>query len=380
MNLLSERYQLGDPIYGDAGVAVHRGYDQKLNRPVTIELPRAGHPNDVVADMLRNKARRMALADLPHLAALYDQGEQDGRPYLVFEELIGAPLAEVAPLAPADVVTLITALGATLRAARQQQVDPPRLDPNSVRFGDGRPQMVDWGIAAATTGEVAALSALLALAATGSQTGTTSRHVPAPLLRVVQRAVGGEYASADDLQRDLQQSVTAADEPTVALPRGRPTLIVPDRAQEPVSLAASEERAQAPVSLPAPAVRGHARRPLLLAGLGLALVLLLGGGLWARGRMGGSGGAPPATTGEAAGPAVTTSAATGTPYIVATNGGQRLNVRARPDQNSNIVGKLVNGTEVRVVEGPVPAGGLQWVRVEGGGVSGWCVFGALRPS
>ena len=373
MSLLSERYQLGDLIYGDAGVAVHRGYDQKLNRPVTIELPRDGHPNYVVAEMLRNKARRMALADLPHLAALYDQGEQDGRPYLIFEELIGAPLAEVAPLAPDDVVALITALAATLSAARQQQVDPPRLDPSSVRFGDCRPQIVDWGVAAATTGEVAALSALLALAATGSQTGTTSRHVPTPLLRVVQRAVGGEYASADDLQYDLRQSVTAADEPTVVLPRGRPTLIVPEHEQE-------------PISLPAPVARGPARRPLLLAGLGLALVLLLGGGLWARGRTAGSGETSPVTSGEAAGPAttaaepaVTTGAAAGTPYVVATNGNQRLNVRERPGQDSNIVGKLANGTEVRVVEGPVPAGGFQWVRVEGAGVSGWCVFGALRP-
>lgn len=372
MDLLSERYQLGDVAYGDAGVAVHRGYDQKLNRAVTIELPRPDLPNQVVAETLRNKARRMALADLPHVAALYDQGEQDGRPYLVFEELVGAPLAEVAPLDPADVVIVITALCATLRAARLQQIDPPRLDPNSVRFSDGRLQIVDWGIAAATRSEVAVVSMFLALAATGSKTGTTTRRVPAPLLRVVHHAVEGDYATIDDLERELQQSATAADEPTVVVSRARPTVMVPQ---------------QAPVPDPAvsePVVRTPNRRPLLLAGLGLVLALLVAGGLWARNRPDAPDAASPDVTAVVAEPTappqVTTAPdAPGTPYTVATNDGQRLNVRAGPGQDAQIVGKLENGSTVRVLEGPVAGGRFQWARIEGDdGVSGWCVFEALR--
>jgi serine/threonine protein kinase len=374
MNLLSERYQLGEVVYGDAGVVVYRGHDQKLNRAVTIELPRADHPNEVVAETLRDKARRMALADLPYVAALYDQGEQDGRPYLVFEELIGTPLAEVAPLDPGNVVAMITAICGTLRAARQQQVDPPRLDPNSVRFGDGRPQIVDWGIAAATMSEIAALSSLLALAATGSKTGTTSRRVPASLLRVVQRAVGGEYASADDLERELRESATAADEPTVVLPRARPTVMMPERTSEPL-----------PLSDPLPAP--PRRNPLLFVSLGLLLVLLLAGGLWARGRsdtpeevtVPETTAVPSQATAPAVEPAPTVAGTTGTPYTVATVDGRRLNVRAGPGQNFGVVGRLNNGSEVRVVEGPVTAGRFRWVRVEGNGVSGWCVFEALRP-
>ncbi len=66
-------------------------------------------------------------------------------------------------------------------------------------------------------------------------------------------------------------------------------------------------------------------------------------------------------------------------YVVTTAGGRRLNVRAAPSQTAAVVGQLGNGAAVRAIEGPVPGGGLTWVRIEGGGVAGWCVLDGLRP-
>ena len=66
-------------------------------------------------------------------------------------------------------------------------------------------------------------------------------------------------------------------------------------------------------------------------------------------------------------------------YVVAVASGQRLNVRAGPSQTAAVLGRLANGTEVREIEGPVEAGGANWLHIEGGGLSGWCVQDGLRP-
>ena len=66
-------------------------------------------------------------------------------------------------------------------------------------------------------------------------------------------------------------------------------------------------------------------------------------------------------------------------YVVAVASGQRLNVRAGPSQTAAVLGRLANGTEVRAIEGPVAAGGANWMHIAGGGLSGWCVQAGLRP-
>jgi eukaryotic-like serine/threonine-protein kinase len=116
---LSGRYQLAEAAYGDASVVVHRGYDQLLNRNVAIELPHPGQPNAHIDTMLREKARRMAIGELPFVAALYDQGDEADRPYLILEELVGEPLSDTAPLPPSAVVELFSSLATTVRSSQQ---------------------------------------------------------------------------------------------------------------------------------------------------------------------------------------------------------------------------------------------------------------------
>ena len=378
MTILSGRYQVGNAIYGDATVAVHRGHDQLLNRPVTIEMARPGQP-DEAATALREKARRMALAELPYVAALYDQGDEAGIPYLIYEDLIGTPLSEAAPLAPADVVGVISSLTTTLRTAQSRHGYSPRLDSTSIRFGDGRTQLIDWGTRPLPGDHLADLTSTLALAVTGSESGTSTVPVAAPIMRVVRRAIGREYASIDELERELRQAAAAADDPTVVVARGRPTVMV-----SPVP----DARPPAGSVEPRPARPGNR---ILMAGAGLLLLLgLLGGSLWVRGRdTTANEGLPATTTAVAeeaeppAGVGVVETAAPveqpGTPYLVNPRGQQRLNVRAGPGENFGVVGRLTRGAEVLVVEGPVAAGRFNWVRVEGAGVAGWCILEGLQP-
>jgi len=392
MALLSGRYQLGDVVYDDGVAAVHRGHDQLLNRPVTIELLRPEAPIGA-AEALRDKSRRTALGELPNVAALYDQGEHEGRTYLVFEELLGESLADAAPLAPPDAARLLSGLAATLSAARSRRSGTPRLDGQSVRWDGDRVQIVDWGTASANPlpdNDGALLGSLLALALTGSSAGTGSALLPTPLRGVVDRALRGDFASGHDLQQALSTALRRADDPTEVVPRGRPTIMlsgddIAPAAREPSPTPPPAARPARATRVPASGYgdRGVAiprRRslPWLLAGLLLLVAAGVGAALL---RDPASAATDVARTAVAdrTTPASDTAEPAGVPYVVATVGGTRLNVRGGPGANFPEVGKLTNGTVVRVVEGPVTGGQFRWARIEGPGVSGWCVFDALRP-
>lgn len=398
MEVLSGRYEVGDVVYRDASVAVYRGHDRVLNRPVTIERlqPQAVSPATIAA--LQDKARRMALAELPNMAALYDQGEEQGQPYLVTEELQGAPLVDVAPLAPHDVVALVTAVGATVRAAQRTQTPLPPLDGQRIRYGDGRTQIVAWGVQppVAASADPHLLAPILALAATGTPAGDGAAGVPPALRRIVAQALGGQYASSQALEDDLRAVIVTADDPTVVIPRPRPTIVLGQVPETPPARPASPAQATragvfrrpsrpaAVAAPPAPAATSRSRRGLLplLAGV-VILAALLGGGSWIRGRTA----TPNMTAGGVAGTAATSTAAggptTGTnggkPFVAAPAGTTRLNVRSGPGESYPVVGKLTTGDRVQVVEGPVKAGGRNWAHIQGNGVDGWCVFEALRP-
>ncbi len=384
MTLLSERYRVDDAVYGDAAISVHRGHDQVLNRGVTIEVLKPGPVDASIAAALRDKARRMAVTELPNVAALYDQGEENGRPYLVFEELQGAPLAEIAPLAPDEVVTLVAALNATLRAAKNAQAPLPHLDGSSVRFVDSRTQIVDWGIApdsGPSADDPATVGQLLALAATGSPTGEGGRPAPAPIMRIINRAQTGQYASTLVLEDELRAATSTADDPTIAIPRARPTMVLPREEKRPARAPGPAKAAQRLTRVPAETARG-ARSPRWLLPVGAGLLLLLGllaGARWLRNTSMTStqAAATPAATVGAAQP-TTGAPAQGKPYVVATRDGQRLNVRNGPGTRNPVVGVVTNGTVVRVIEGPVAGGGFNWVHIRGGGVDGWAVLEALR--
>lgn len=56
-----------------------------------------------------------------------------------------------------------------------------------------------------------------------------------------------------------------------------------------------------------------------------------------------------------------------------------LNIRENPSIDAKIVGRVSDGTRLKVLEGPKDQNGYIWWRIEGTGVSGWCVQNFLRP-
>lgn len=363
MSAMIDRYQLGELLYADQDVVAYRAYDTLLKRDVTLELLRGEHSHAAAAaQQLLEKARQSALIDLPHVAALYDQGSHEGRPYLVLEGAIGATLRERAPLPLERAIAMAIALATTIETAQRNTQALPALTAETIRLDDdGKLQILNLGLQPTLDARAAlpALADLLALALGHPPT----QPVPA-LDALLERLRSGALTSAARLRAELQELRQRATLPTTAVSGAAPTVPI---AAEPTVV----------VARPASSPLTHRR--MLLVGLLLIGALGLGTALWQR-----QAGLPP---GDQATPTLTPSgaaagaspgAAAGPRLVVATVNGQPLRVRSGPGTNFPRLASLPNGTVVEVLEGPQPGDGYTWVRIRANGVEGWCVREALR--
>src|SRR6201995_1013143 len=93
--LLSGRYRL-DAQIGSGGMStVYRAFDANLERRVAIKLLH----REIAADSdqlerFRREARAVAQLSHPHIVGVIDAGEDEGRPYIVFEYVEGETLKE----------------------------------------------------------------------------------------------------------------------------------------------------------------------------------------------------------------------------------------------------------------------------------------------
>jgi len=82
---------------GGSGV-VYRGRDLRLDRPVAIKvLADALRDDEFAWGRLLREARLASQLNHPHIAAIYDLGEEDGRAFIVMEYVEGLPLADLIP-------------------------------------------------------------------------------------------------------------------------------------------------------------------------------------------------------------------------------------------------------------------------------------------
>jgi serine/threonine protein kinase len=87
---------------------IHKARDTRLDRTVAIKiLPESLAADPQFQERFDREARAISRLDHPHICALYDLGEQDGRAYLVMQYLEGETLAArlVATRTPADART-----------------------------------------------------------------------------------------------------------------------------------------------------------------------------------------------------------------------------------------------------------------------------------
>ncbi len=126
--------------------------DGEFAQRAAIKVLRAGL--DTASDFERFRAERRILASLahPNIARLFDGGvAPDGRPYLVLEYVEGEPLTTYCDTRGLDVPTrlrLFLEVAEATQSAHRQLVVHRDLKPSNILVGrDGRPRLLDFGIA-----------------------------------------------------------------------------------------------------------------------------------------------------------------------------------------------------------------------------------------
>jgi len=151
--LIGGRYRLEAQVGAGGMSTVHRALDEKLNRPVAVKLMHRATAAD--ADQLerfRREAKAVARLSHPHLVAVIDAGDDDGRPFIVFEfidgETLKARIRRNGRLDVAESVAFAIEIARALDCAHSAGIVHRDVKPQNVLIDtEGRARVTDFGIA-----------------------------------------------------------------------------------------------------------------------------------------------------------------------------------------------------------------------------------------
>jgi serine/threonine protein kinase len=163
--LLSGRYRL-DARIGSGGMStVYRAFDTTLEREVAIKLMNreiAAKPDQL--ERFRREARAVAQHSHPHIVGIIDAGEDNGRPYIVFEYVEGETLKQrirrLGRLPIGEAVAYAIEIARALEAAHDRNIVHRDVKPQNVLIDEeGSAKVTDFGIARSLDDEEEALTA-----------------------------------------------------------------------------------------------------------------------------------------------------------------------------------------------------------------------------
>jgi eukaryotic-like serine/threonine-protein kinase len=146
------RFRLLRELGRGAQAKVWLAHDPRLDREVALKLLSAEADEGTRQEWL-NEARAVSRLTHPHVVPVFEADEEDGQSYLVFEYVQGPTLYEQRKhrpsLPPREAVQLLIGVLDALAAAHAQGIVHRDLKPSNVLLGsDGRPRVMDFGIAA----------------------------------------------------------------------------------------------------------------------------------------------------------------------------------------------------------------------------------------
>jgi eukaryotic-like serine/threonine-protein kinase len=187
---LNGRYRLEARIGSGGMSTVYRALDETLQRQVAIKLMNREVTSD--SDQLerfRREARAVAQLSHPHIVGVIDAGEDEGRPYIVFEYVEGETLKERirrnGRLPIAEAVAYGIEIARALGAAHARHIVHRDVKPQNVLIDEeGSAKVTDFGIARTLDEE--------GLTADGRVLGTTDYVSP-------EQALGQDVTGQSDL-------------------------------------------------------------------------------------------------------------------------------------------------------------------------------------
>ncbi len=150
---LNGRYRLEARIGAGGMSTVYRAMDTTLQRQVAIKLMNREVATD--SDQLerfRREARAVAQLSHAHIVGVIDAGEDNGRPYIVFEYVDGETLKErirrLGQLPVTEAVAYAIEIARALGAAHARHIVHRDVKPQNVLIDEeGRARVTDFGIA-----------------------------------------------------------------------------------------------------------------------------------------------------------------------------------------------------------------------------------------
>src|SRR5438445_2298219 len=150
---LNGRYRLEARIGAGGMSTVYRALDETLQRQVAIKLMNREVASD--SDQLerfRREARAVAQLSHPHIVGVIDAGEDENRPYIVFEYVEGETLKDrirrLGRLPVAEAVAYAIEIARALGAAHARHIVHRDVKPQNVLIDEeGSAKVTDFGIA-----------------------------------------------------------------------------------------------------------------------------------------------------------------------------------------------------------------------------------------
>jgi len=150
---LNDRYRLDAQIGAGGMSTVYRAFDTTLERQVAVKLMHREIASD--SDQLerfRREARSVAQLSHPHIVGVIDAGEEDGRPYIVFEYVEGETLKDrirrVGRLPIDEAIAYAIEIARALGAAHARAIVHRDIKPQNVLVDEeGSAKVTDFGIA-----------------------------------------------------------------------------------------------------------------------------------------------------------------------------------------------------------------------------------------
>jgi len=150
--LLDGRYRVETKIASGGMSTVYRGLDIRLDRPVALKVMESRYANDgQFLTRFQLEARAVARLKDPGLVAVYDQGMDATRPFLVMELIEGGTLRELlrerGPMPPHAVVAVLRPVLGGLAVAHRSGLVHRDVKPENVLISDeGEIKLADFGL------------------------------------------------------------------------------------------------------------------------------------------------------------------------------------------------------------------------------------------